>query len=169
MNRFPNWMRLSLEPDELIGEHKMRRWWIFPANPWFNAYVHEHVRNDPRTLHDHPCDNISIRLRGRLVEFVPLVGFHPDSPVVWGTVSNPKRTRRVHFDSRGMAHDVGRPIRFIRFCRAEDAHRLELVDGKPAWTLWIRFRNRRKWGFFEPTGWRLARSRSQPGIEEGAA
>lgn len=34
---------------------------------------------------------------------------------------------------------------------AEWQHRLELV--RPAWTIVLRFRERRKWGFITPSGW----------------
>lgn len=36
---------------------------------------------------------------------------------------------------------------------AEWRHRVELVDGKPAWTLVVRFKARREWGFWMPSGW----------------
>jgi hypothetical protein len=153
--RIPNWMRLSLEPDELIGEHKMRRWWILPANTWFNAYVHEHVSNDPRYLHDHPCDNISIRLAGELVEYTP-------RPSITGhTVYSPEQSEWVTFVGDHQLEN-SRSLPRVRIRKAEHAHRLELIGAHPAWTIWIRFKNRRQWGFFEPSGWRLARSRSQP-------
>jgi hypothetical protein len=96
MKRWPNWMRGSIEPDEIIGDHQMRRWWILPRNARFNVYLHRHQGNDPRTPHDHPCDNVSIRLRGQLLEYTPdsiaaidegplhsVIG--PDGVTVWFT------------------------------------------------------------------------------------
>lgn len=40
----------------------------------------------------------------------------------------------------------------ICFRPAEWRHRVELVDGKPAVTLVIRFKKRREWGFWTPAG-----------------
>lgn len=36
---------------------------------------------------------------------------------------------------------------------AEWKHRVELVDNKTCWTLVVRFKRHRDWGFWEPTGW----------------
>lgn len=158
MKTWPNWLRLSLEPDEVIGHHEMLRWWLLPRNPWFNAYVHKHQSDDPRWPHDHPCDNLSILLRGRLIEYVPdsLVPEHALCHVVM------HEGRSVLFYAEN-----GDPIERARMLgrftrrRAEDIHRLELVAGQPAWTLWIRWRNRRQWGFWRPSGWQKARSARQ--------
>lgn len=37
--------------------------------------------------------------------------------------------------------------------RAEDLHRIELIENKPVTTLVIRGRKRRQWGFMTATGW----------------
>ena len=158
--RFPNWMRGSLKPDELIGEHQMRRGWILPPTSSFVVYLHRHEHDDPRFVHDHPADNLSILLRGELVEYTPALSF-----VAWldrhVIVSHaPDSHHRCYFrDGRPLL--TSRSLGCFTFRLAEDAHRLEVKSGA-AWTVWIRFRNRRKWGFFEPAGWRLARTRSQP-------
>lgn len=39
----------------------------------------------------------------------------------------------------------------LRYCPAEWQHRLELV--KPTWTLVLRLRRRREWGFVTEDGW----------------
>ena len=160
MRRLPNWMRGRLTPDEVIGEHEMLRWFVLPPNRWFNVYVHKHQADDPRFLHDHPADNVSIRLRGRLVEYRPsrvVVSLYP--------VRGPDSSETVYFNydgPNGQQYDEAWVVpRFTRR-RAERSHRLELLDGRPAWTIWIRFRNRRRWGFYEPGGWRPAITERQP-------
>lgn len=40
------------------------------------------------------------------------------------------------------------------FRRAADAHRVQLIDNKPVWTLFIRGPTVREWGFLCPQGWR---------------
>lgn len=161
--RVPNWMRLSRRPDEVIGAHEMLRWWLLPQNRLFNVYLHRHTGVDPRYLHDHPCDNLSIRLAGELIEFTPM-GFGgmstsypvpfvrgPEGRVCYFDGDEPKVVRAV----------LGR----IRWRRAEDAHRLEIGSSGVAWTLWVRFPNRRRWGYYEPRGWRPAVTFRQPGAK----
>lgn len=171
MKTWPNWIRASLEPDELIGEHEMRRWWLLPRNRWFNVFLHEHQADDSRFLHDHPCDSISIRLRGELVEYRPtrprywettlrpLPSEADGDPTRW--IWGPEGAEFVQFTAAGVQLDRAHAMPRIRIRHAEEAHRLELVNGRRAWTLWIRFSNRRRWGFFEPAGWRPAASARQ--------
>lgn len=147
-------MRLSSEPDELIGEHKMRRWHVIPPTRFLAIYLHEHVADDPRTMHDHPASNISVLLAGELVEYTPDL---PVDPGFFDCVTYNGRT--VYFSrATGRTIEKSRFVPRVCFRLAEDPHRLELpAPGARAWTLWIRFRNRRQWGFFEPAGWRPRR------------
>lgn len=151
--RIPNWMRLSLEPDEIIGRHKMRRWWILPHNRWFNAYLHNTFKSDERLLHDHPCRNVSCRLCGNLMESVPRWPT-PEERSTIGSVSRCEERGGgwVWFDVGGEPLVETRPVRRFTFRRATQAHRL-IVPAAGAWTLWIRGPNRRQWGFFTPRGW----------------
>lgn len=155
----PGWLRGTLAPDEVIGEHKMLRWWLLPRNRWFSVYVHKHQGNDPRTPHDHPCDNISIRLRGELIEFTPRAG---NERSTFGR-KRVVHDRTVFFYHAGMAIERCRLLPLFTFRRAEQPHRLEIALGcRPCWTLWIRFRNRRRWGYYELAGWRPAKTARQP-------
>lgn len=166
---WPNWMRGSRAPDEIIGEHGMRRWWILPRNRLFNVYLHQHRGDDARLLHDHPAWNVSIRLAGQLVEYTPTpasalglaVNYlpdqlrfeceHPDIEAVVPMGDSPYRQFVLFY--RGEALVEPRLVGRLTFRPAWAAHRLELVEGRPAWTLWIRGPNRRAWGFYTPTGW----------------
>ena len=155
-------MKLSLRPDEVVGAHEMLRWYVVPPMPWLAVYIHKHQANDPRFLHDHPSDNVTIRLRGRLIEYFPRspTGFAPDEYGV--ALSNPEGTRFVYLDADGETLEVARMVPRIHRREAEDAHRLELPSGETCWTLWIRFRARRPWGYFEPKGWRRRRDKPDP-------
>lgn len=158
--RLPNWLRLSLKPDELIGEHEMRRWWLLPQNTLVNVYLHGHTGNDPRYPHDHPCDNISIRIRGDLVEYTPAT-IHDVRELTHAIIA-PDSHAYVYFNDFEPCVVRGLLGRFT-WRRAEEAHRLEMPHaGAVAWTIWIRFRNRRRWGFFEAMGWRPAKTVRQP-------
>lgn len=119
---FPN--KRKTEPDFVIGENYLRRWWIIPRNRFFNIYLHEiNKSDDDRALHDHPWWNLSIVLKG---------GYHEVTP-------------------KGMfERKAGQFI--LR--TGKSLHRLVIRDGKPAVTLFITGPRYRQWGFACPKGWR---------------
>lgn len=120
-------------PDFVIGtpnDPYLERWWIIPHNRYFNIYLHHFMRSDDdRALHDHPWINLSILLSGSYREHMP-----------HGVVKLRKPWR---------------PWAFWRlpFRRSVDAHRVELIDGAPVWTLFLTGPKIRKWGFLCPRGW----------------
>lgn len=144
----------------------LRRWFILPKNRFMNIYLHEFIRDDEdRALHDHPWWNVSLLLVGRYVEVTPgyrsLAYLHPD----FRDKSPPdKRTEYRAGD--------------LKFRRATDAHRIELVRyhvgshkrtkakrqrGQPCWSLFITGPVIREWGFLCSTGWRSAGEFAQDG------
>lgn len=134
------------KPDITIGPPDnpyMERWHLIPRNKWFNIYLHKISRSDDdRALHDHRADNLSIILKGSYLE-------HTYS--FWDT------QRLFHFGYTSQTHDIYKPGR-IRYRKAEEPHRLELLmntEGKevPVWTLWIKFPERREWGFWPNHEW----------------
>lgn len=125
--RWPRFLTIPRAPDFVIGEVGdiyLRRWWIIPRNRWFNVYLHNFRRSDDdRALHDHPWWNISIILRGSYVEEMP-----------------------------GSARKLRRAFRPV-WRRSTAAHRVELIDGAPVWTLFVTGSKSREWGFHCPRGW----------------
>lgn len=115
-------------PDVLIGgsgDVYLRRWHVIPRNRWFNIYLHNFKRSDDdRALHDHPWINMSILLRGSYIEHRP--------------TSAPKTRKAGAVVCR----------------RAVSAHRVELIDDREVWTLFLTGPNIRSWGFLCPQGWR---------------
>jgi hypothetical protein len=119
------WARgvMQREPDFVIGDNYLRRWWVVPRNKVCNIYLHEILHsNDDRALHDHPWANSSWLLEGCYVEHTPQ-GSH----------------MRVAGDV------VTRP--------AEALHRLEIPQGKRALSLFTTGPGMRDWGFACPQGW----------------
>lgn len=121
---------LRWEPHFIIGGKErpyMLRWWLIPRNPFLCVYLHKFLRDDDdRALHDHPWWFISIMLRGSYVE----------------EVDGGKRERRAPS---------------VAFRRADHRHRvilpLDVAGNKiPCWTLVIRGRVTREWGFWCPRG-----------------
>lgn len=57
------------EPDVVIGENYLSRWWVIPRNRYFNIYLHKFSgSDDDRALHDHPWWSVSFLLKGELKE-----------------------------------------------------------------------------------------------------
>jgi hypothetical protein len=60
------------EPDVIIGNHYLHRWWVIPRNRFFNVYLHLFLHSDDdRALHDHPWWNVSWLLFGTYTEHTP--------------------------------------------------------------------------------------------------
>lgn len=114
----------SREPDLIIGDNYLRRWWVMPRNEWSNLYLHEINRSDDdRAMHDHPWRSKSVVISGGYFEHTPAGTF-------W----------------RAAGDVVER--------EPEALHRLEVVLGKPAITLFFTGPVVRDWGFLTVCGWR---------------
>lgn len=101
----------------------MRRWRVLHFKS-FGVRVHCIERDDhDRELHDHPFSFVSVILNGGYIEHRPF----------------------------GVSRKFTAPAIVRR--KAEDLHRLELVNG-PTWTLVFRGPLRREWGFMTERGWR---------------
>lgn len=115
-----------------IGADYLLRWHLIPRNRWFNIYLHKFIGNDDdRALHDHPWWSLSIRLRGQLKEHFYKAPF-------WKFPNFQESVRLA-------------PM--VCFRHANFAHRLEIVNNKPAWTIFITGPRKRDWGFHCPKGW----------------
>lgn len=119
-------------PDVVIGDPAdpyLLRWHVIPRNRFFNVYLHQFLRSDDdRALHDHPWFWLSVLLRGSYIEHTIAAG-------------------GIHHQKQ---YDAGS----VRFHRATYAHRLEVIPGKNAWTLFITGPKVRDWGFHCPqVGW----------------
>lgn len=124
-------------PDRVIGgvvAPYMNRWRLFNWDGnWPNVYIHRFLRDDDeRATHDHPFTFISIVIRGGYYELT----HGPDWTLLrkW----------------RGRFSIAYRPARWL--------HRVELArneDGtaQEAWTIVLRGRRFRTWGFMCKHGW----------------
>lgn len=116
---------MTREPDFIIGDNYLRRWWVIPRNDFCNIYLHEILRSDDdRALHDHPWANSSWVIDGGYIEHVP------NGPSLHRTAGD--------FVTR----------------EATALHRLELPEGGRAVSLFITGPKVREWGFACPQGWR---------------
>lgn len=118
------------------GSEYMRRYWLLRPRKWcpISIRVHHILRSDDdRALHDHPFHYCSIILRGGYVEVRPAK--LPNGPRFGLNVSR--------------WHGAGS----VLFRPASSAHRLEILHGGEAWSLFIMSRKVRTWGFWTPYGW----------------
>lgn len=118
-------------PDETVGDPlapHIRRWVIYRGR-WFQIVLHQWLKSDPPVPHDHSWWNVSVRLRGRAIEFNKSEQhFHREAG--WG---------EIH---------TGLPMRRVRFRRATDRHFVELVT-PTMWTLFITGPHVREWGYWK--------------------
>jgi hypothetical protein len=123
------------DQDDPNSEPYLNRWFIL-RRKWlpFQVYLHQILRSDhDRDLHDHPWWFVTFILWGGYVEHQP-----------W--------PRGTDFDCETPDYKAYRRWPgMILFRRATHLHRLELT--KPAWTLVIRGRSNREWGFVTAWGW----------------
>lgn len=123
-----DWARgiMARAPDFVIGDNYLRRWWIIPRNPFCNVYLHEILHSDDdRALHDHPWTNTSILLDGRYVEHLP--------------------------EGASYMRQAGD----IVTREPTDSHRLEILPGERAVSLFLTGAKVREWGFHCPKGWKV--------------
>lgn len=122
-------------PDFIVfnrGSEYLRRWWLIPRNRIFNIYLHNFLRSDEdRALHDHPWFNLSILLDGSYIE----------ETIVAGGIHKRKLRK-------------SRTLSGIKLRSPWTAHRVELIDDKPCWSLFITGPVIRTWGFHCRNGWR---------------
>ena len=113
-------------PDSYIGGKEnpyLLRWHIIPRNRWFNIYLHKFLRDD---------DDRAMH----------------DHP--WYSVSLLVKGQYIE------QTDAGRKlfkVPRIIFRSATYKHRIELIDNKPTWTIFITGPMIREWGFHCPKGW----------------
>lgn len=106
----------------------LRRWYLFPRNPYFNIYLHHMLESDEEFgLHDHPWHSVSFLLSGSLTE---TYSKHP----------------RFYWADKRQTIDTPIPV----FRKATLAHRLD-VHPMGAWTLFITGPKIRRWGFWSNT------------------
>jgi hypothetical protein len=130
------------EPDVVLYNQKndsvyLRRWYVIPRNNFGNIYLHNFLSSDEdRALHDHPWWNISILLSGCYFEHIP-------------------KDSKKWIEENDRTQIVKKRYPFIPIFRnSESIHKIELIQNKPIWTLFITGPVAREWGFYCPNFWR---------------
>lgn len=125
------------KPDFTAGDQYLERWHLGPYGSSANAYIHRFSGDDvDGVLHDHPYDNVSVILSVGYIEHShakPLtIGRHGKYLTTWIRRSPGEVIER----------------------KATVAHRLALIDGQPAISLFLPGPRYREWGFHCPEGWK---------------
>lgn len=112
----------------------LHRWYVLRTER-LGVFVHKFVRSDEdRALHDHPWCFFVLPLWGGYIE-------HSDEQFL-GEARIPTK-RRVW------------PIISARYRTTTFRHRVELINGRPSWSIFIRFSKKREWGFWLKEGFVL--------------
>lgn len=131
-------------PDLIIGpanNPQTKRWHLLR---WRGIQVSLHRwcrSDDDRALHDHSGDSISILLSGCYRDLVR---------TKW------QAGRFYSWRDDEWYRDIWHTrLPFIPYYRpAAQPHRVALINGRSVWSIWIRFKPFREWGFHCPRGWK---------------
>jgi len=120
--------------DRINNEPYLERYYLFLKErdrfP-FNVFLHKFLKGDPDDVHDHPWPYATLILKGGYYEYTPNFEY---GKMVGET---------KHW--RGPGH--------WRICSSNSYHRIELVPGVTAWTLFMPGPQQREWGFATRKGW----------------
>jgi hypothetical protein len=123
MQRWAEGIMASRPPDFVIGDDYLRRWWVMPRNDYCNVYLHEIRKSD---------DDRAFHDHPWPNTSVLLVGGYVE------------HTPEGRFE-RNAGEVITRP--------ANALHRLEIIPGVRAISLFMTGQKERDWGFDCPHGW----------------
>jgi hypothetical protein len=133
-----NWLesldRKRIIMDRQCNEPLLTRYYLFLKERKhfpFNVFLHKFHKGDPGDVHDHPWPYATLILKGGYYEYTP--NFEHGKMV----------GETKHW--RGPGH--------WRICSANSYHRIELVLGITAWTLFMPGPQRQEWGFLVNNKW----------------
>ena len=124
-------------------EPYLHRWYLIRTTR-FAVFIHKFIRSDEdRALHDHPWNFFVIPIWRGYIE-------HSDKACDCGICkNNPGRAK--DFPRLPVQRRVW-PIISSRYRTGTYRHRVELIKDKPAWSIFIRFKEQRDWGFWPKEG-----------------
>lgn len=114
----------------------MRWYWNF--GPLGTFKIHKFHQSDDDCLYDHPWNFISIILTTGYYEWTE---WSPSVFEIPGTI-------RLKYGDREIIRHQYKPGDIL-FRKADHAHRIELINGKSAWTIVLTGNRKRKWGFWD--------------------
>lgn len=157
--RILEWLSGFLPAKIILSEGRsyLERYYLFDTK-WFGgktAYLHRFAQSDTdRGLHDHPWhEAISFMLVGRYRErrLAREIGFDAAARWTGGAVHLAETTQPTTLCEIGtVTRIVAAPA--LNHIRGRDFHRVEMIDHKPVWTIFIHDRKpSQMWGFLVPS------------------
>ncbi len=125
------------------GDPYLLRWYVFKTAR-VSLFLHKFIRSDEdRALHDHPWAFLVIPVWRGYVEHSHSCMVNPkgNCPATC-SLFRPERQRHLRVY----------PLLSTRYRPATYCHRVELIEGKPAWSVFFHFTNEREWGFHPAEG-----------------
>lgn len=118
----------------------MRWYWNFK---FFTFKIHKFYLSDDDCLHDHPWNFVSIILTTGYYEW-------QEAPFDYNYPDQEKGKREIleieKYGNKKVFKRLYKPGSIL-FRKSTDTHRVELIDGKTAWTIVFTGPRLRKWGF----------------------
>ncbi len=108
-----------------------------------NFFLHQFLRSDPDTLHDHPWPYATLILKGGYWEWIPIFNDFVDE-----NDAKSSSNGRIIGEKK-----VWRGAGHFRICKAETYHRIEIEPGVDCWTLFMPGPQKREWGFLTHKNW----------------
>lgn len=140
----------------------LTRWYLIQWK-YLHIYLHKFHRDDSDELHDHPWHFISLVLWNGYIEetFRKPPKLRPATYITSTVVDKAKYTKEMSFSQSLNVFPTKKKRIYpgqIIFRKATHAHRVELINNKPAYTLLINFGYVRQWGFFTKNYWQHFKS-----------
>lgn len=136
-------------------EPYLYRWYVIRTK-YVGVFIHQFVRSDEdRALHDHPWPFVVLPLwRGYIEHSERDKNFQEIKAIVdaWNPFETRVREINLAIDEKVPVRRRVLPILGLGCRSSLYRHRVELIDGKPSWSLFIRFKECRIWGFWPKEG-----------------
>lgn len=120
----------------------------FLRTPWFQILFHKFLISDDDCLHDHPWPFITVLLWG---------GYYEWSVLEQQTTKSLLKTRNLILTKRGYNEETHLKRHYkagsILYRPAKYRHRVELIQGKNAYSMVITKKPTRGWGFWTKMGY----------------
>lgn len=139
----------------------LHRWYVFRTER-MGLFIHKFVRSDEdRALHDHPWSFFVIPLWGGYIEhsdreldhfekWVAIKSWTEINQIVPSGLTIEQLKEAVNARV-GIERRIW-PLVSSRYRNTKYRHRVELIGGRPSWSIFFRFSKLREWGFWPKTG-----------------
>jgi len=139
------------------GRPYLTRWHLFRFGEQAALMLHRfHCSDEDRALHDHPWPFITLILRGGYIEYAERTTLCRDcNDRFFGFLPKGLRPLPCYCGGKGFFTYVEQKRKWpgmLLYRPATWRHRVELIEGRSCWTLVLRLKRFREWGFWTKEG-----------------